>query len=579
MHPGSRTGAPALTTATRIADTPQVAALRAAAAALCRSGHGSAVLRGAVASRVWAPALIDRISTEVLGRRRVWSQAGVDGNAVLAATGAPAPAADPGNPAGVGSSSAVWPTVRTTTTAPPVGVGLAFPEHLFGPTPPTRSPARSQTPPSAHPAKTPQPAPSSPTTRAATAPTPGVTAPLRVQALTAAAVLTQPGGDPLIFDNTLDGLRGVPVTDLTTCQGAPGQWMLAAGINTVFDVVTRVPLRYIDRTQLYTVDQLHPGMGQVAVVSKVVSTKRFIGSGTGGGKGRGRGMAHIVIGHSARKITCTLFNQGWQANRFKTGDPVLVVGEVTVYTPKNGGRSQLQMTSPSIEPYDPAATAPLVPMYPQAERHQVTTWQIGRAAVEACRRISTLDDPVPTPVLEELMMPTRIDALHAVHVPASAAAAKEGRDRLAFDELLRLQLALGVRRAGQRELPAVTHQPTGELTDAYLRGLPWPLTDAQTRATTEIQADLVAKEPMNRILQGDVGSGKAQPRSSLVLTPIGFRQMGNLQVGDEVINPTGAVCTVVGVFPQGRRQVYRVTLSDGTQSERMGSICGQFVRA
>ena len=95
-----------------------------------------------------------------------------------------------------------------------------------------------------------------------------MTAPLRVQALTAAAVLTQPGGDPLIFDNTLDGLRGVPVTDLTTCQGAPGERMLAAGITTVFDVVTRVPLRYIDRTQLYTVDQLHPGIRSPRVSAK-----------------------------------------------------------------------------------------------------------------------------------------------------------------------------------------------------------------------------------------------------------------------------------------------------------------------
>ena len=552
-----------MTTATRTADNPQVATLRAAAAALCQSGHGSAILRGAVASRVWAPALIDRISTEVLGRRDLWSQAGVDGNAVLAAAGTKPPAVHPGDPAGGRTAPPGWPAALTTP-APPIDRGLAFPDHLFGSTPPNPQSRRRQNSPASPPVDADRATASSPATKAAPTANPSVTAPLRVQTLTAAAVLAQPGGDPLTFDNTLDGLRGVPITDLTTCQGAPGERMLAAGINTVYDVVTRVPLRYIDRTQLYTVDQLRPGMGQIAVVSKVVATKRFIGSGPGGGKGRARGMAHIVIGHTTRKITCTLFNQGWQANRFKAGDPVLVVGEVTVYTPKNGGRSQLQMTSPSIEPYDPAATAPLVPMYPQAERHQVTTWQIGRAAVEACRRINTLDDPVPAPLLEELMMPTRIDALRAVHVPESAAAAKVGRDRLAFDELLRLQLALGVRRAGQRELPAVTHQPTGELTGAYLRGLPWPLTNAQTKATAEIRADLVAKEPMNRILQGDVGSGKALTLDSLVLTPEGFRTMGEMTIGQRVINPTGEVTSVIGVFPQGARDVYRVNFSDGT---------------
>ncbi|HSA51600.1 MAG TPA: helicase-related protein, partial [Yinghuangia sp.] len=97
--------------------------------------------------------------------------------------------------------------------------------------------------------------------------------------------------------------------------------------------------------------------------------------------------------------------------------------------------------------------------------------------------------------------------------------------------------------------------------------LPFTLTEGQVKVGAEIADDLAAEHPMHRLLQGEVGSGKAQPLDALVLTPHGFVPMGDITVGTEVVTPSGEVALVDGVFPQGVRDVWRMTLQDGTSVE------------
>ena len=92
------------------------------------------------------------------------------------------------------------------------------------------------------------------------------------------------------------------------------------------------------------------------------------------------------------------------------------------------------------------ATAPFVPVYPQSDKHQVSTWTLRRAALDPLRRLPALDDPVPDSIRSARALPGRLEALRAVHVPADASDATTGRERLAYDELLRMQLAMGVQR-------------------------------------------------------------------------------------------------------------------------------------
>lgn len=319
-----------------------------------------------------------------------------------------------------------------------------------------------------------------------------------IPTLSAAATIVAGSPKPMLeFEGTLDGLRGVPIDDLVGIRDDAGvgekelERLTAAGITSVYDLLMRIPLRYIDRSEITPLTQLQPGMKNVATVGKVMSTKADWS----------KRYARIQVGAGTRRLTSTQFQAPWVASRFKSGDLVLLWGDVTDW------EGHLQMPGALIAPMRDA-TVPFVPVYPQSDKHQISTWTLARAALDALRRIPRLDDPVPDKIRTARRLPSRLDALRAVHVPDNTADATRGRDRLAYDELLRMQLAMGVQRHAQRQLPAIIHRPTGALTRPWLDQLPWPLTGAQRRCLKEIADDLRAPRPMKRLLQGDVGVGK-----------------------------------------------------------------------
>ncbi|MDN5760569.1 MAG: DEAD/DEAH box helicase, partial [Tomitella sp.] len=320
----------------------------------------------------------------------------------------------------------------------------------------------------------------------------------------AAAVLDAPGiGEPLLFDGLLDSLRGVPLDDLDGVGDKTLTRLTAGGIGSVYDLLMRIPLRYVDRTRLVPLQDLRAGQKQVTFLARVVSKttnweKRY---------------ARFVLGDKHVRVGAMFFNATWMGKRFTRGDLLIVQGDVGDF---NG---MLSMTAPLLEPLQDAS-APLLSIYPQSQKHQVDTWMLRRAAVDALRRLPSLADPLPAPLIAKRRLPTRLAALRAVHVPETKQQADEGHDRLAYDELLRMQLALGVLRNAQAAEPGVHHAPTGRLLDAWLTSLPYRPTGAQTRTIGEIRADMAAGRPMNRLLQGDVGSGKTLVLSAAALMAI-----------------------------------------------------------
>ncbi|MGB3675926.1 MAG: ATP-dependent DNA helicase RecG [Candidatus Nanopelagicales bacterium] len=320
----------------------------------------------------------------------------------------------------------------------------------------------------------------------------------------AAALLAQPGvGEPLLFDGLLDSLRGVPVKDLDGIGEKALDRLVAGGVASVYDLLMRVPLRYVDRTQLLPLGTLRSGMKQVTFIARVVgidanNVKRYV---------------RFTLGDNETRLSAMFFNSMWMRDRFTQGELVIVQGDV------NDFNGRLQMSAPLLEPMTDAS-APLMAIYPQSQKHEVSTWMLRRAAVDALRRIEMLDDPIPTALLTRRQLPARLTALRAVHVPDSKRDADTGRNRLAYDELLRLQLALGVIRNAQAAHPGVVHAPTGRLLDEWLRGLPYSLTGAQTRAIAEIRSDMLAPRPMDRLLQGDVGAGKTACLTAAALIAI-----------------------------------------------------------
>lgn len=327
--------------------------------------------------------------------------------------------------------------------------------------------------------------------------------PDKVEVRTAADVLADAAsGGPLEFDATLDGLRGVPISDLDGVGEKARERLEGAGITSVYDLMLWVPLRYVDRTQITALPDLQTGTEAtfIARVKRVDTNWE-------------KSYVRLTVGDNAADISIMFFRAMWMRSRFRTRDLVIVQGDIGDF---NG---QLSMSSPLMEKLDDAG-APLMAIYRQSAKHEVNTWMLRRAATDALRRIPALDDPIPDRLVSGRGLPTRLEALQAVHVPDDKPSADRGRDRLAYDELLRLQLALGVLRHAQAAEPGVTHSPTGKLTGQWLEALPWPLTGAQQRALEQVRTDMMSTHPMNRLLQGDVGAGKTMVLAGAALMAV-----------------------------------------------------------
>ena len=293
------------------------------------------------------------------------------------------------------------------------------------------------------------------------------------------------------------------------------------GIRTVLDLLTFYPRRYIDRTNQAAIADLVEGDQAMvlATVRRVTARKTR----------QGRSLVEIDLFDGTSYLRVTFFNQAWRARQLREGMQVIVFGKVERY------RGRQQMTNPVVDLVGDR-TGRIVPVYPQSEKAGLMTWQIGEWEAEALRRVQTLADPVPAAFRDELDLAGRDWAVHQIHEPESMGAARKARHRLAFDELLRLQLVLVMRkRAVERDAVGMRHVTDGELLDRFRKSLPFALTGAQERAIAEIGADMAGPHPMHRLLQGDVGSGKTLVAVAALLIAVQGGHQGALMAPTEVL--------------------------------------------
>jgi ATP-dependent DNA helicase RecG len=348
---------------------------------------------------------------------------------------------------------------------------------------------------------------------------------------------------------------------IATLRGAGPRLAEAAselGVDSLGDLLWHVPHGYRDRTTLSEIAELR--LGQEATVIGEVRTARLRPT-----RRRGLTIFEATVADDSGPTKAVWFNQPWLADQLEQGTRVLLHGkldgagfkvdahEVVRSEPGNGRDSPTGLHTTGIVPVHSASAR----LRPQKIREWA--WQARGLTADAI-------EPLPAALRKRLGLASACDALAAAHFPAMAEDAEVARARLAFEELFLHQAALATRRhehdSGRR---APRLGAPGELTRAWIESLPFELTGDQRRATEEIDADLASDHPMQRLLMGEVGSGKAQPLDSLVLTPSGFKRMGSINVGDDVLNPTGEVTKVTGVFPQGERDVLSVLFSDGTR--------------
>ncbi|HEV7722698.1 MAG TPA: ATP-dependent DNA helicase RecG, partial [Iamia sp.] len=181
-------------------------------------------------------------------------------------------------------------------------------------------------------------------------------------------------------------------------------------------------------------------------------------------------------------------------------------------------------------------TGRFVPVYPQSEKVRVTSQDVGRWMTEVLERAGDFAEPLPDAVLAQHTLVGRTRAFRGIHLPEDHADVAVARKRLVFDELLRVQLALILRkRALERVTKGIEHQVDGTLVDQFHQRLPFPLTGAQQRVIGEIDVDLAGPHPMHRLLQGDVGAGKTVVALSALLVAVQGGHQGALMAPTEVL--------------------------------------------
>ena len=257
------------------------------------------------------------------------------------------------------------------------------------------------------------------------------------------------------------------------------------GLETIGDLLTHRPFRYEEPVPEVRIADLRADE-DVAIAGEVLSTST---------RRRGRlQMLTARISDDSATVSATWFNQPWLERQLQPGTAVRLRGRQ--------GRYGFDVRSFDIG--DGEATADFAPVYPASE--EITAKKLRELVGAALPR--ALADPLPAELKEHEALPDRVDALWAIHRPRSLAEAESGRRRLAFDELLLLQIWLARRRRERESEVAPALGPPGELVGRYRGVLPFQLTEHQERAIAELDADLERSVPMQRLLQGEVGSGK-----------------------------------------------------------------------
>ncbi|WP_128977477.1 helicase-related protein [Streptomyces roseicoloratus] len=342
-------------------------------------------------------------------------------------------------------------------------------------------------------------------------------------------------------------------------------------LHTVGDLLHHYPRRYAERGELTTLADL-PLDEHVTVVAQVADAR--VHTFDKGGRGKGLRL-EVTITDGSGRMQLVFFGRAvhFHQKELLPGRRAMFAGKVGVFN------RRLQLARPEYKLLDAdsgtetvkAFASELLPLYPACK--QLESWAIEQSVGIALDSMAAtgwegLVDPLPPALREGRGLTDLPDALTRIHRPRTKADIAAARDRLKWDEAFVLQVALARRRHADTQLPAVPRRPAAAgLLTAFDARLPFTLTDGQRKVSKEIFDDLATDHPMHRLLQGEVGSGKAQPLDSLVLTPEGFRRIGDLRAGDEVVTPSAEIALVDGVFPQGERDVWRLVLSDDTTVE------------
>ncbi len=306
------------------------------------------------------------------------------------------------------------------------------------------------------------------------------------------------------------------------------------GIVTVTDLLRHYPLRYEKEAAEGSIDELPTDGKTVGACRGEIAASRWVGGQYGK---KGRFEATLRDGESRTTLKLTWFNAPWLRDKLSPGVVVRVMGKAKLFN------DYPQMVSPKFELIEldaqgeeaEAKPARLRPVYPATEKCKSAVIETLLDGVLS-DALSRVRDPVPEDRREAQALPPLSEVLRMIHRPEDADEPKAARRRLAYNELLLLQLAITKRRSDvEREsvAPALLH--TAEIDGRIRERFPFTLTDAQSQAVVEIADDLTQERPMNRMLQGDVGSGKTVVALYALLMAVANGKQGAIMAPTELL--------------------------------------------
>jgi ATP-dependent DNA helicase RecG len=273
------------------------------------------------------------------------------------------------------------------------------------------------------------------------------------------------------------------------------------GIRTVRDLLRHAPHRYLDATTVTPIAKLAPGMDATAigeVVSKGVIPTR-----------RGLRLFQAVIRDSTGLIECSWPGQPFLDRTIRKGDRLLVSGPVRFFHGRQIQPREFTILARAGDEAEEEGT--VFPVYPATAglTHRQIRSIVQQNLDVLLAEVEEEEEVIPQPVRERLKLVTARQALEWLHRPPSLAHTEQARRRLAFEELFVLQLLYARARYENREQrPGIAFERKNTLVRPFAESLPFELTAAQKRVLSEIARDMSEPRPMNRLLQGDVGSGK-----------------------------------------------------------------------
>jgi len=357
-----------------------------------------------------------------------------------------------------------------------------------------------------------------------------------------------------------------PLASIATVGTATARRLAGLGITTVGDLLEHYPRRYDDYSQRSCLAELR--LGQEATVRVIVERVDLVPT-----RRRGLQVVRATVRDGSGILEALWFNQGYLAKVLEPGMAVSLRGALR----SRGGRPALLVKSHELLGVgeDALHTEGVVPVYPASVEISA---RLLRTLVHRLLPLARcMPDPLPAPVRLTAHLPTRCDALIALHAPRSLADGGTARDRFIFEELYLLQVGLLLHKAAEaRRAKATVLAGPPRLSRRFLERLPFSLTPHQREAVAEIDADLGHDVPMRRLLQGDVGSGKTVVALYALLRSVEHGRQGALMAPTETLAAQHlatvrdlvgdlARCDILSAgLPAARRRQTLAGLADGT---------------